>query len=107
MLMGGITLQHFWKTILALVVTIFFSMASGFVATTISRRQFTAIALAMGLGFSFGAGLMGAAAVVNRLARKATWADDLAAFCPLYTLISADGTRVFGKNHFWFSLLAV
>jgi len=107
LLMGGITLQYFWKTILALVVTIFFSMACGFAATTICRRQFTAIALAMGLAFSFGAGLMGAAAAVNGLLRKAALAEGIAAFCPLYTLLSADGARVFGKNHFWSSVLAV
>jgi ABC-type transport system involved in multi-copper enzyme maturation permease subunit len=109
MLMGGVTLAHFWKTILALLVTIFFAMASGFVATSVCRRQFTAIAFALGLGILFGTGPMALAASLRALAPAASagWADKLAAFCPLYTLVSAVGARVFGANEYWFSLLAV
>ncbi len=106
-LMGGITLAYFWKAILALVVTIFFAMASGFVATSVCRRQFTAIALALGLGIFFGVGPMAAAAIVRAWKPTVAWADKLAAFCPLYSLISAEGVRVFGANDYWFSLLAV
>src|SRR6185436_6161050 len=85
MLMGGITLAHFWKTILALLVTIFFAMASGFVATTVCRRQFMAIAFALGLGILFGAGPMAAAASLRAWKPAVAWADKLAAFCPFYT----------------------
>jgi hypothetical protein len=107
LLMGGITLAHFWKTILALVVTTFFSMSAGFVASVICRRQFLAIAVALGLGFLFGVGLMGAAEAVHAVWKQITWADELAAFCPFYSLLSADGARLLGTNYYWFSLLAV
>jgi ABC-type Na+ efflux pump permease subunit len=107
MLMGGITLAHFWKTILALLVTIFFAMASGFVATSVCRRQFTAIAFALGLGILFGVGPMAAAASIHAWKPTVAWADKLAGFCPLYTLVSAEGARVFGANYYWYSLLAV
>src|SRR5687767_704968 len=87
MLMGGVTLAHFWKTSLALLVTIFFAMAFGFVATSLCRRQFTAIAVALGLGILFGAGPMAVAASVRAWKPTAAWADTLAACCPLYTLV--------------------
>ncbi len=107
MLMGGVTLAHFWKIILALLVTIFFALASGFVATSVCRRQFTAITFALGLGILFGVGPMAAAASIHAWKPTVLWADKLAAFCPLYTLISSEGARVFGANEYWFSLLAV
>jgi ABC-type transport system involved in multi-copper enzyme maturation permease subunit len=107
LLMGGITFDHFGRTVLALLNVILFSMAAGFVASVICVRQFTAIALATGLAVSVGGGLMIAAAVANSYRATKSLADSLAVFSPLYTLISADGSRVFGGNHYWFSLATV
>jgi len=108
LLMGGITLAHFWRTVLALLVTTFFSMSAGFVATTVCRRQFVAIAFALGLGLVAGAGWMGAVAGLHRMyQRQLPWVDELAAFCPLYSLVSADGTAPFITSRYWFSIVAV
>src|SRR5215212_3850174 len=107
MLMGGITLAYFWKTVLALVVTTFFSLSAGFVASVICRRQFLAIATALGLALAFGFGLMGAAAATQAVWKQAMWAEWLAVFSPLYLLKTADGTPLFGANRYWISFAAV
>src|SRR5205823_10935283 len=108
-LIGGITLGHFWRTLLALADVIFFAIATGFLASSLCLRQFTAISLATALGLFFSAGFMGMASVINALrstkASKA-WADGLEIFSPLYTFFSADGARAF-RNHYWWSVLAV
>src|SRR6185436_17365787 len=65
MLIGGITLGHFWRTVLALVNAIFFSVAAGFLASSVCLRQFTAIASATGLALFFSLGLMGLAETAN------------------------------------------
>src|SRR2546426_2190770 len=41
MLIGGITLGHFWRTVLALADAIFFAVAAGFLASSVCVRQFT------------------------------------------------------------------
>src|SRR5205807_212726 len=98
MLIGGITLSHFWRTVLALVDAIFFSVAAGFLASSVCVRQFTAIASATGLALFFSAGLMALVAAARALPGTTVfkaWADRFGLFSPLYTFISADGTRVF------------
>src|SRR5258706_1039776 len=110
MLIGGITLGHFWRTVLALTNAIFFSVAAGFLASSVCVRQFTAVASATGLALFFSAGLVGLAAVVNAFSgkpRSEAWVDGLAIFSPLYTLVSAEGGRAFGRNHYWWAVLAV
>jgi len=107
LLMGGITFDYFARTVLALLNGILFSLAAGFVASVVCVRQFTAIALAMGLAISVGGGLMIGAAVANSYRATRPLADWLAVFSPLYTLICADGTRVFGVNRYWHSLATV
>jgi len=105
LLMGGITLAYFWKTVLALVVTTFFSLASGFVASVICRRQFLAIATALGLALSFSFGLMGAVVATQGVWKQAKWAEWFAVFSPIYLLRTADGTGV--TNRYWISIGAV
>ncbi|NOS71098.1 MAG: ABC transporter permease [Verrucomicrobia bacterium] len=107
LLMGGITLEHFWRTVLALIVSIFFSLACGFVASVVSVRQFTSIAVALGLSLLTGAGLLAAAAIVDDYKGPQVWVQTLASCCPLYSLVAADGSRTLGQNHFWLSLATV
>jgi ABC-type transport system involved in multi-copper enzyme maturation permease subunit len=107
LLMGGITLAYFWKTVLALVVTTFFSLSAGFMASVICRRQFLAIATALGLALVFGFGLMGAAVAVQGVWKQAKWAEAFAIFSPIYLLNSADGRGLFGTNRYWISFGAV
>src|SRR5258706_11370723 len=109
-LIGGITLGHFWRTVFALANAIFFSVTAGFLASSVCVRQFTAIAAATGFALFFSAGLLAAAALTNVFRSTPGWkalVDGLAIFSPLYTLVSAEGGRVFGRNHYWQSVLAV
>jgi len=107
LLLGGITFEHFGKVVLALLNAIFFAIACGFVASALCVRQFTAIALGMGMALLFGSGLMAAAAIVKSFRGARLLVDGLNAFCPLYTLITAGDLRVPGGNHYWFSLAVV
>lgn len=107
MLIGGITLGQFWRTVLALANAIFFSVAAGFLASSVCLRQFTAIAAATGLALCGSAGLMGLAAVANSFRSTKTWAEGLAIFSPLYALVAAGGGSVFGTKAYWWSVLAV
>jgi hypothetical protein len=111
MLIGGITLAHFWRTILALANVILFAIASGFLASSICLRQFTAIAWATGVALFFTVGLMAEAAILSSWGGTTVgrnWIEGMVIFSPLYTLISADGNRgMFGPNHYWWSVLAV
>lgn len=107
LLMGGVTFGHFWQTILALLNAIFFSLAAGLVASVLCVRQFTAIALATGMALVMGTGLLGLAAAVDAARGPRLWVDVLSSLCPLYTLVSADGARIFGRNHYWLSLVVV
>jgi len=107
LLMGGVTLAEFWRTVLALLGTILFSLAAGFVASVFCKRQFTAVALAMALALIFGAGMFGAAAIVHELNGPKALVEGLSVICPLYTWSAAAGGRVFGLNKFWLSLASV
>src|SRR6266705_586924 len=107
MLIGGITLSHFWRTVLSLADAIGFSVAIGFLASSVCIRQFTAIALATGLALFFSAGLMGALAATRVFRGTKPWVDGLAIFSPLYSFIAADGRRAMGWNRYWWSILAV
>jgi hypothetical protein len=99
---GDITFGHFARTVVALLNGILFALAAGFLASVVCKRQFTAIALALGLTVGFAGGLMLGAAVVSSYGPTtrplANW---LAAFSPLQTLMAADGARGIGPSRFW------
>ncbi len=103
LLMGGITFGNFGRTVLALLNGILSGLAAGFLASVVCKRQFTALALALGLIVSLGGGLVLGAVVANHYAPTKPLANWLAAFSPLHTLMAADTTRAPGSNR----LLAV
>jgi ABC-type transport system involved in cytochrome c biogenesis permease component len=107
LLMGGITFEEFGRTLLALLNAIFCSLAAGLLASVLFTRQFPAVAFATGVALVWGAGLLGVAALVDDFKGNKAVVELLALACPLYALITADGTRLFGGNHFWQSLIAV
>jgi hypothetical protein len=105
--MGGITFGYFARTVLGLLNGILFGLAAGFLASVVCKRQFTAIALALGLTVSLGGGLMLGAAAAHSYGPSSPLANWLAVFSPLYALFTADGTGVFGSNRYWLSAAAV
>jgi len=107
LLMGGITFGHFARTVLGLLNGILFALAAGFLASVVCKRQFTAIALALGLTVSIGGGLMLGAAAANSYGPTRPLSSWVASFSPLYAVIAADGTRLFGPNRFWLSATGV
>ena len=107
LLMGGVTAEHFARTMLALLNAILFSLAAGFVASVLCKRQFTAVALAMMLALVWGAGLLGVAAIIEEFHGPRLWINGFSTLCPLYALVTADGGRIFSKNHYWFSVASV
>jgi ABC-type transport system involved in multi-copper enzyme maturation permease subunit len=107
LLMGGITFGQFGRTVVGLLNGILSALAAGFLASVICKKQFTAIALALGLMVSVAGGLLLGAAVANSYGPTKPLAHWLADFSPLYTLVAADGLRIFGANRFWQSAVAV
>jgi ABC-type transport system involved in cytochrome c biogenesis permease component len=107
LLMGGIPFAHFTRAVLGLLNGILFALAAGFLASVLCKRQFTAIALAMGLVVGLGGGLMLGAAAADSYGPTRPLAHWLAGLSPLYTLMAADGGRIFGPNRFWHSAAAV
>jgi ABC-type transport system involved in multi-copper enzyme maturation permease subunit len=107
LLMGGITFGHFARTVVALLNGILFALAAGFLASVVCKRQFTAIALALGLTVGVAGGLMLGAAAASSYGPTKPLANWLAAFSPLHTLLAADGARGIGPSRFWLSAAAV
>jgi hypothetical protein len=107
LLMGGITFQHFSQTVLGLLNGILFALASGFLASVVCRRQFTAIAVALGMLIAVTGGSLLAAAAAETYGPTKPLANWLAMFSPLYAVIGADGTRLFGPNWYWRSAATV
>ncbi|HKS35701.1 MAG TPA: hypothetical protein VJW76_00825 [Verrucomicrobiae bacterium] len=108
LMMGGVAFGHFWRTVLALLNAILFSVAAGFAASVVSRRQFPAIAGAISLALLFGLGLLGAAEAIRLARGPALWVEGIAVFSPLYTFSAAEESRrMFGQNRYWLSLAAV
>ena len=101
---GGIALDKFWETVLALVNAIFFGVAAGFVASVLCVRQFTSVALAVGLAIVIGQGVLGVAAIMDSLKYPRVWVDAVSLLCPFYGLLASGGNRIFGQNHYWLSL---
>lgn len=107
LLMGGVTAEHFWRMLLALLNTIFFAVTVGTAASSFCVRQFPAVAMATGLAILFGAGMLGVAEIVNANHGAKWCVHALAVGCPLYSLLIADGSRMYGANHYWLSILVV
>jgi ABC-type transport system involved in multi-copper enzyme maturation permease subunit len=107
LLMGGITFDHFLRTVVGLLDGILFALAVGFLASVLCRRQFMAISLAVGLVVGLGGGFMLGAAAADAYGPTRPWAEWLAPWSPLYTLLAADGKRWLGPNQFWWSVVVV
>ena len=107
MLMGGITFDCFAKTLVALLNGILFALAAGFLASVLCKRQFTAVALALGLAIGLGGGVFLAAAAARLFSTTKPLANALVIWSPLYALVIADGRTPFGVARFWTSALAV
>jgi hypothetical protein len=107
LLMGGITLGHFGRTVLGLLNGILFALAAGFLASVASKRQFTAVALALGLTLGLSAGPMLGAVAASTYSATRPLAPWLAALSPLYTVLAANNTGVFGPSHYWQSAATV
>ncbi|MBC8003031.1 MAG: ABC transporter permease [Opitutaceae bacterium] len=107
-LIGGVTLGEFWRTVLALLSALVFALASGFVASSVCVRQFPAVALATGLALVLGSGLLGAAEVMRKSGFSPATVETVAMFSPLHTLLSAsDRIPISNRQQFWTSLSAV
>jgi hypothetical protein len=107
LMIGGITFGQVTRTVLGLLGGILFALAAGFLASVVTKRQFTAIALALGLTFGLVVGPMVAAAGLNTYSATRPLGHWVAAFSPLYTLLTADGGRFLGGNHYWPSAVFV
>src|SRR5262245_38315203 len=107
-LIGGITFGQFWRTVLALLNTLFFAIVAGFVASVVSVRQFPAIAFATALALVLGMAVLGAVEAMRRFGFPTSVTDAVAAFCPFHTLLLADDSgRIVNRSRFWISLAAV
>ncbi len=107
MLMGGIPFGVFARTVVVLLISILFSLAAGFLSSVLCKRQFVAVALALGLTLGVGIGSMVAAVAAGSFARTRWLADWIGPFSPVYAMASAEGGRVFARNHFWLSVVAI
>ena len=104
LLMGGITFGHFARAVVALLSGSLFALAAGCLASVVCKRQFAAVALALGLIASLAGGTMLAAMAAQSYAPTQPLANWLAILSPLYALAAADSTPTFGSNHFWLSV---
>lgn len=110
MLIGGITLNHFFLTLLALGDCVIFSVATGFLASSICVKQFRAVATALGIVLFVTLGLIGIAAVISFIVKPKgiTMIVRLLRDCsPLTAFLSVGGAKWFGRNDFWWSVIAV
>jgi hypothetical protein len=107
LLMGGITFGQFARTVVGLLNGILFALAAGLLASVVCKRQFTAIALALGLTIGVGCGSMLGAVAADSYPPTKPLANWLTVCSPLYTMLAADGKRLLGSNHFWLSAVGV
>jgi ABC-type transport system involved in multi-copper enzyme maturation permease subunit len=105
LLLGGVTGAQFWKTALALLSALFFSLTSGICVSAFSRSAGHAMANALGLMLLAAAALPG----FSVLARNLGWpvlAAGLALPSPFTAFYAAGTFSASGKNaNFWPSLL--
>ncbi len=108
LLMGGVTFDQFWKAVLALVNTVLFSVAAGFLASAVCRKQFPAVAVALGVALLFGIAPLGVSELIRAAHGPREARELVAALSPLYTLnASVSPTTVLGASGYWVSLGAV
>ncbi|HLH56288.1 MAG TPA: ABC transporter permease [Verrucomicrobiae bacterium] len=107
LLMGGITFGNLGRTMLALLEGILCALAAGFLASVISRKHFTAIALALGLTLFLAVGLLIAGWATNSYVAARPVGKWIYAFSPIHTLMAADNARAPGAVGFWKSAAAV
>jgi ABC-type transport system involved in cytochrome c biogenesis permease component len=107
LLMGGITFDDFGRMVLALLNAVLCALATGLAASVLFTRQFPAVAFATGMATLWGAGLLGVAAIVHSGKGSKALVELLAVGCPFYSLLVADGRRMFGSNYYWQSLATV
>jgi ABC-type transport system involved in multi-copper enzyme maturation permease subunit len=107
LLMGGVTLSEFLCTMLALLVAIGFSLGCGMLASVLCRRQFPAVALAMGLVIALGTATFLAAAVLEEYRRGHWLVQVLASTSPLYALSAGLEGKIFRANHYWEAIATV
>lgn len=105
-LMGGVTIGHFGRSLLALMAAVLYGTAAGFVASVFSRRQFMAIAVALALSVGLAGGLFLGAMATQSFAPTLQAAKYLALFSPITPLSEAGVTTRFVTNLFWPSLAA-
>jgi ABC-type Na+ efflux pump permease subunit len=107
-LLGGITATDFWLSLLALLNSLWFALAAGFVASALCVRQFPAVALAIGLALFFGLAGLGLLELAASAGGRNEVTDLLSLFSPLHTLSLAWNSRFpNSRAEFWRSLACV
>jgi len=101
LLMGGVTGAQFWKTALALVNALFFSLAVGLFVSAISRDSQKALAVTVLLLVLLVAIGPGADAILAEVNQR-NFNPALSLSSPGYLFVAAG---VWGKNPFWLGLL--
>ena len=104
LLLGGVTLGEFWRTVLVLVLTALFSLAAAILVSALSRSRLKARAGAFLLLLLFGAGFPAAAGLILALtpSHRSAVADCLFVPCPFYALVQAGDLHYRGgMRHFW------
>ncbi len=108
LLMGGITFGHFARTVAGLLNGILFALAAGFLASVVCKRQFTAIALALGLTVGLGGGSMLGAAAAYSYGPTRPLADLAGGLQPsLHPPCRGGHTGFLDPNRFWLSAAVV
>jgi ABC-type transport system involved in multi-copper enzyme maturation permease subunit len=103
LLAGGMTNGEFWRMVLLLVNTFFFSLAVGIFASAVSREY----RAAMALNFLLGLFIMGApvACAVWFLATRNLFVPELFYSCPIFSFARCEDTRfATSPSDFWWSL---
>jgi ABC-type transport system involved in cytochrome c biogenesis permease component len=105
-LMGGVTAGLFWRTALALVNALLFSLAAGMVVSSLSRVDRKAMGGTLLLLLLVTVGFLVAADAVLELTRDREAAEGLAVLSPGYTFVFALGEGYTGRAHmFWLALI--
>lgn len=107
LLLGGISLDWFARTVLALLSAIFYAVTAGLLASSLCQKQARAVALAIGLALGVAAGVMGLGALVHTFFGPRSWLLLVTVFSPLFTLVAAEKSPLPGPSHYWLSVAAV
>jgi ABC-type transport system involved in multi-copper enzyme maturation permease subunit len=105
-LCGGVGLAEFWRTALALINTLFFSLALGLGVSAVLTDYSRCLATTLGLLALFGGGLPALAALAPMTSRAAAWSW-LTWFSPFFPFWCARDAVYFLEPHkFWTTLFA-